>query len=368
MSGFLLGGKVQSFLETFRAFDSESFSRLWMRTFRWISVSTAFKFKSFVITFAIEIQFDSISIFVCFLRDVSEDGEEKFNFDKLRSKSTTFERFQLNCHWVSSNFLLSNLFPLSQISMSLSKVYVEDGLGIDLNVALFKQSGGSFRDFQNYLRISENCKFFVSTAKHFEKKPWQIRQIGNKTFGKDIVHKAKQVTGSQFRNLDFARAMGRVERSKGRQSVSVRNAQHDFLDQLSDEYPLELCSPRVQNYRRNFEATKDDLVAELTSLYNERVFGGKLNRVQVVWNNRITRYWGYDVDDVEGSERISRITLAKKNCTKPCHVRDILLHELCHSAVWIINGIDEMHGPVWTFWTEIAMRTFPNLPFLSVTV
>jgi hypothetical protein len=30
--------------------------------------------------------------------------------------------------------------------------------------------------------------------------------------------------------------------------------------------------------------------------------------------------------------------------------RDTLIHELCHAAVWLINGTNGGHGPYWKYW------------------
>lgn len=45
-----------------------------------------------------------------------------------------------------------------------------------------------------------------------------------------------------------------------------------------------------------------------------------------------------------------RIELSTKVCDSADRVRDTLLHELCHAAVWIIDGENGGHGPVWKRW------------------
>jgi hypothetical protein len=47
--------------------------------------------------------------------------------------------------------------------------------------------------------------------------------------------------------------------------------------------------------------------------------------------------------------------------------RDTLLHEMCHAAVTLIDGVMEYgHGPLWRQWTLIAERSYPYLPPISV--
>lgn len=43
-------------------------------------------------------------------------------------------------------------------------------------------------------------------------------------------------------------------------------------------------------------------------------------------------------------------------------MRDVLIHELCHAASWIIDVCKKGHGPVWKKWTNKAMKVFPKLP------
>ena len=47
--------------------------------------------------------------------------------------------------------------------------------------------------------------------------------------------------------------------------------------------------------------------------------------------------------------------------------RDTLLHEMCHAAVTLIDGVMEHgHGPLWRQWTRMAERVYPYLPLISV--
>lgn len=46
-------------------------------------------------------------------------------------------------------------------------------------------------------------------------------------------------------------------------------------------------------------------------------------------------------------------------------LRDTLIHELCHAACWIFDGISEGHGPSWKNWANKAMKKFPELPIIK---
>jgi predicted SprT family Zn-dependent metalloprotease len=43
-------------------------------------------------------------------------------------------------------------------------------------------------------------------------------------------------------------------------------------------------------------------------------------------------------------------------------LRETLLHEMCHAAAWLLDGIkDPPHGPVFKKWGQRAMKKFPEL-------
>lgn len=43
-------------------------------------------------------------------------------------------------------------------------------------------------------------------------------------------------------------------------------------------------------------------------------------------------------------------------------VRDTLIHEMCHAAVWLINETQDGHGKYWQYWVKKAEITHRDLP------
>lgn len=39
-------------------------------------------------------------------------------------------------------------------------------------------------------------------------------------------------------------------------------------------------------------------------------------------------------------------------------VRDTLIHELCHAAVWLLHGKNDGHGPYWRIWYCSSNQSF----------
>lgn len=105
-------------------------------------------------------------------------------------------------------------------------------------------------------------------------------------------------------------------------------------------------------------------------LYNDRVFDNKLKDVPVSWSKNLTKTAGYCRNRkmfvilvlcyttlilnlwycFRGCVRKAEIQLSEKVLTSADRVRDTLVHELCHAAVWIVDGERSHHGKVWKYW------------------
>lgn len=143
---------------------------------------------------------------------------------------------------------------------------------------------------------------------------------------------------------------------------------NSFLASLSESVPIAEADPNARKYRLNFKDNKESLCNYLYKLYNEKVFDKELpDNMTIEWNVRMRGTAGYcynkkSVRTLGGVVRSSRIVLATKILDTPDRLRDTLIHEMCHAAAWLINGVSDGHGPLWTQWANKAMRTFPEIP------
>ncbi|KAK9296050.1 hypothetical protein QLX08_009820 [Tetragonisca angustula] len=141
-----------------------------------------------------------------------------------------------------------------------------------------------------------------------------------------------------------------------------------FLASLSQKVPLTDVHPDAKKYRLHYKNNKENLCNYLYKLYNEKVFDNKLPEdMSIEWNIRMRGTAGFcynkkSVKTLGGIVRSSRIVLATKILDTPDRLRDTLIHEMCHAAAWLINGVSDGHGPLWTKWANKAMETFPELP------
>ncbi|XP_076760154.1 uncharacterized protein LOC143428848 [Xylocopa sonorina] len=149
----------------------------------------------------------------------------------------------------------------------------------------------------------------------------------------------------------------------------LKSEKHNsFLASLSESVPIANVHPEAKKYRLDYKNNKENLCNYLYKLYNEKVFDNELPEdMNIEWNVRMRGTAGYcynkkSVKTIGGIVRSSRIVLATKILDTPDRLRDTLIHEMCHAAAWLINGVSDGHGPFWTTWASKAMKIFPELP------
>lgn len=154
----------------------------------------------------------------------------------------------------------------------------------------------------------------------------------------------------------------------GRTRSPGKTPKKTFLASLSVSTPSGRCHPEAQYFKLNFKTKKDELAKKLYKLYNSEVFEDKLPAdMSLTWNvklrgtagfcynKRITKSTGEVI-------RSSRVEFSTKVVDRADRLRDTLIHELCHAATWVIDGVLDGHGDVWKKWAKKAVARFPELP------
>ncbi|XP_018085202.1 acidic repeat-containing protein isoform X2 [Xenopus laevis] len=133
-----------------------------------------------------------------------------------------------------------------------------------------------------------------------------------------------------------------------------------FLQDLS--YPNSV-------YVKNFKQKKEALTSRLYSLYNQTIFDQKLpETMEIIWNKKMRKTAGYCVTGqkrLPELQRYARIELSEKVCDSADRLRDTLIHEICHAATWLINGVRDGHGQFWRFYAKKATVVHPELPMVT---
>ncbi|XP_029021867.1 germ cell nuclear acidic protein [Betta splendens] len=131
---------------------------------------------------------------------------------------------------------------------------------------------------------------------------------------------------------------------------------------------LQSLSCPGNSYSRSFKQNKEDLTSKLYQLYNTSVFDSKLpTNMSVTWNKKMRKTAGYCVTGQErgGGSRYARIELSEKVCDSADRLRDTLIHEMCHAATWLINGVRDGHGNFWKLYARKATLMHPELPMVT---
>lgn len=131
-------------------------------------------------------------------------------------------------------------------------------------------------------------------------------------------------------------------------------ARYSFLKSLSVNIQDHLRDPEAARFVSGFKKRKEELSQHLFRLYNQSVFDDQLPAdLPIEWNKRLLRtagYCTYKKSSKNPEDRSVRIELSTKVCDSAERVRDTLIHELCHAAVWLINGTRDGHGQYWKYW------------------
>lgn len=135
-----------------------------------------------------------------------------------------------------------------------------------------------------------------------------------------------------------------------------------FLASLTENRSAGILQHIVDTYTLHYAQNKDSLVKNLYLLFNKYVFGGKLpDDMKISWKSRLTSTAGYCRCSSVPIRQCS-IELSPRLLNTAGKLRDTLIHELCHAAVFLITKEFDSHGSFWRYWTTKASVVFSSLP------
>ena len=152
----------------------------------------------------------------------------------------------------------------------------------------------------------------------------------------------------------------------------------DLTNFATTSLPINVVSP-ILNHSRNKRKTntksttpaqwkkKRDIVLKSSfAEFNSKVFNNALDKnMKIEWSTRLRKTAGLTYMKSSKNKSIpssARIELATKVLTDEQRLRATLLHEMCHAAAWIINGVCKPpHGPQFKHYGAKASRMFPEL-------
>ncbi|KAL7500564.1 hypothetical protein ACHAWT_011196 [Skeletonema menzelii] len=117
----------------------------------------------------------------------------------------------------------------------------------------------------------------------------------------------------------------------------------------------------------NFNKSRDKLTSETFTEFNQLAFANQLSSVKVEWSKKlnttagITRMRGR-LGEKYSDSRVATIELATKVIENEDQLRSTLLHEMCHAAAWLVDGVHKPpHGKVFKNWASKSMRKIKDV-------
>ncbi|VDM20353.1 unnamed protein product [Wuchereria bancrofti] len=163
-------------------------------------------------------------------------------------------------------------------------------------------------------------------------------------------------------NDEHANMLLKSQSASNIQKKSYQDDDEIFLLALSQNGPVHRVAQKYTTAK--FPRIRKELTAKLFDVYRRRCFENKLDPNMVPnWNARLRLTAGRCRCKPNGT---ADIELSIKVCDTPERLRDTLLHEMCHAAVWVIDHIHKGgHGPAWKYWVYRCQKVFPSLPLIE---
>jgi predicted SprT family Zn-dependent metalloprotease len=139
---------------------------------------------------------------------------------------------------------------------------------------------------------------------------------------------------------------------------------------IEESSPEAKRPPRLQDTKKPasktaFRRSRESIGASTFRAFDKAAFDGKLAGVKLSWSNKLRTTAGLTRLSVTRSlpkVYSAEIELSTKVIDDPHRLRSTLLHEMCHAAAWLINGVgNPPHGKCFKKWANRAMAAVPDI-------
>ncbi|KAG8200803.1 hypothetical protein JTE90_006384 [Oedothorax gibbosus] len=174
---------------------------------------------------------------------------------------------------------------------------------------------------------------------------------------KDMHFKNNEESFSLQRSTSLRRKRSHsmsMEDDKENEQLDSTEESKSCVDQSINIYDTETKTDFIKN--RNAYGYR------LFHYFNRKVFNNRLpSDTPVVWSDLLRRTAGKAHCKRVNDNYSCKIELSSKVLTTFDRLRDTLLHEMCHAAVWIVNHSRCCHGPLWQTWAKRCKIIFPKI-------
>ncbi|CAH8554841.1 unnamed protein product [Schistosoma haematobium] len=209
-------------------------------------------------------------------------------------------------------------------------------------------------------KLSDSKKKYVVPDRKTQSCAVQVSKYPHISKYQKISYKIEQRNSQCVSTEEFVYSLYPVDNNDNRKQTSHEKLRH----------------PDALKFVQKFKPNRSELAEKLYQIYNEKIFSNQLPpKLEIIWSRRLLKTAGLckymmrtstHSNGTSNQVRIAQILLSEKVCTTAERVRDTLLHEICHAAVWLINGLNDGHGRHWKSWANRVHRVWPKLPVVSV--
>ncbi|XP_065882603.1 germ cell nuclear acidic protein-like isoform X2 [Dysidea avara] len=312
---------------------------------------------------------DSWASLYCEEESSNDDTFEMFIMEiKSAAKSTPKQRRSPSLTEPSD--VCSTTHSVDRITIDSSNISTNSHVEEDVEKSLFKEITNSVHSRRRLSRRKSVTRVMI-TEDCIEAEEFLDDEAESSCFISDspneyLDEEAKEDESSQISDgTDVARKLfsDESEISSINQPVSREKPK-----QVTDFYtPSTIMDSLKASYSNvNFKKFREKMAQDLFMFYNVSVFDSKLpSNFEITWNIHLTKTAGLCYYSEVNNERRARVELSTKVCTDFERLRDVLIHELCHAATWVFDGMKCGHGAEWKRWTQKVCQAVPGLPVIT---
>lgn len=177
----------------------------------------------------------------------------------------------------------------------------------------------------------------------------------------DSVDSENDLTDEEYREAspEVKEKSSKKKRPSDDEEWFLLSLSESFLGPVHDEAKV-----YVKEGSLRFKKNRESLLTRLQDILVRRIFSTiPSEKLVVTWNPRLRKSAGQCRNHSNGN---STVEMSPVVCTTAERVRDTLIHEMCHAAVWVVDRLHkEGHGPGWKRWGARCSSAFKSLPFIE---
>jgi hypothetical protein len=124
-----------------------------------------------------------------------------------------------------------------------------------------------------------------------------------------------------------------------------------------------------------FRKRREQRARTIFADFDRVAFSGALGKVELIWSNKLrttaglTRLKRKSGGGGGPPEHIATIELSTKIIDEEHRLRSTLLHEMCHAAAWLVDGVSKPpHGSCFKKWANTAMEKVREFHLLDMSI